>query len=263
MKVFKDSRFSESCGSRVAYGFYGRSGGVSEGLYASLNCAPGTNDIPENVAKNRSIVATHLGAVDGMVSTLWQCHSAACYAIKSHAPVGDERAKGDALVTDVAGLAIGVLTADCGPVLFVGAKPDGSPVIGAAHAGWGGALKGILEDTVAKMVQIGASIETIKACLGPCIAQGSYEVQDAFAAPFVAEHDAADRFFMAARKEGHLMFDLSGYIAFRLAHAGVRHVSLMGVDTYVEDENCFSYRRSTHRKEPDYGRQLSAIMING
>lgn len=263
MKVFKDRSFSDACGARIAYGFYGRTGGVSDGIYASLNCAPGSSDDPERVAKNRMIVAQDIGAKDGMISTLWQCHSAACFAIKAHAPVGDERAKGDALVTDVAGLAIGVLTADCGPVLFVGQKADGAPVIGAAHAGWGGALKGILEDTVAKMGQLGAAPESIKACLGPCIMQASYEVQDSFVEPFLEQHDAADRFFMAGRKAGHLMFDLSGYIAFRLAHAGVRHVSLMGVDTYADAENCFSYRRSTHRNEPDYGRELSVIMING
>lgn len=263
MKVFRDSRFSEACGARVAYGFYGRTGGVSEGIYASLNCATGSGDDLEKVAKNRNIVAQDLGAEDGVISTLWQCHSAACFAIKAHAPAHDERAKGDALVTDVAGLAIGVLTADCGPVLFIGSKPDGAPVIGAAHAGWGGALKGILEDTVAKMGQLGAPAESIKACLGPCIMQASYEVQEVFAESFLERHDSAEHFFMAGRKAGHLMFDLPGYIAFRLAHAEVRHVSLMGIDTYTEEENCFSYRRSTHRNEPDYGRELSAIMIKG
>lgn len=262
MKVFKDSAFSSFCGDGIAYGFYGRTGGVSKGMYASLNCSPGSADDQNDVAKNRSIVARDLGVKDETISTLWQCHSAACFAIKSHAPLGDERAKGDALVTDVAGLAIGILTADCGPVLFVGKKADGSPVIGAAHAGWGGALGGILEDTVAKMGQLGAAPETIRACLGPCILQQSYEVQDAFARPFLDEHDAAERFFMAARKSGHLMFDLAGYIAFRLAHTGVRHVTLMGVDTYADEENCFSFRRATHRGEPDYGRQMSAIVIN-
>lgn len=261
MKVFKDSAFTTHCGDLIAYGFYGRTGGVSEGIYASLNCASGSKDVPENVTKNRSIVAQHLDVKDGMISSLWQCHSATCYPIDTHVPVGDARPKGDALVTDVAGLAIGVLTADCGPVLFAGKKPDGAPVIGAAHAGWGGALGGVLEDTVAKMVQVGATLESIKACLGPCILQPSYEVQEAFAEPFLARHDAADRFFMAGRKTGHLMFDLAGYIAFRLAHAGVKHVSLMGVDTYADEEHCFSYRRATHRGEPDYGRELSAIVI--
>ena len=261
MKVFKDSAFTDICGNAIAYGFYGRTGGVSDGIYASLNCAPGSSDVPDNVAKNRSIVAQHLGAKDGVISSLWQCHSATCYPITTHVSIGDQRPKGDALVTDVAGLAIGILTADCGPVLFAGKKPDGAPVIGAAHAGWGGALGGVLEDTVAKMMQLDASIESIKACLGPCIMQPSYEVQDAFAEPFLKQHDAAERFFKSGRKTGHLMFDLAGYIAFRLAHAGVKHVSLMGIDTYADEENCFSYRRATHRGEPDYGREISAIMI--
>lgn len=261
MKVFRDNAFTTYCGNLIAYGFYGRTGGVSDDIYASLNCAPGSNDTPENVTRNRSIVAQDLGVKDDTISTLWQCHSATCYPITTHVPVGDARPKGDALVTDVAGLAIGILTADCGPVLFAGKKRDGSPVIGAAHAGWGGALGGVLEDTVAKMVQLGATLESIKACLGPCILQPSYEVQDAFAEPFLEKHDAAERFFMAGRKPGHLMFDLAGYIAFRLAHAGVKHVSLMGIDTYADEENCFSYRRATHRGEPDYGRELSAIII--
>lgn len=263
MKVFKDSAFSSYCGDDISYGFYGRTGGVSSGIYASLNCAPGSNDVPDTVAKNRSIVAKDLGVKDGVISSLWQCHSATCYAIKSHVGTGDARPKGDALVTDVAGLAIGILTADCGPVLFAGKKTDGSPVIGAAHAGWGGALGGVLEDTVAKMVQLGAATESIKACLGPCILQPSYEVQESFAEPFLEQHDAAERFFMAGQKAGHLMFDLAGYIAFRIAHTGVKHVSLMGVDTYTDEENCFSYRRATHRGEPDYGREMSAIVING
>lgn len=263
MKVFKDSAFSSFCGDEIAYGFYGRTGGVSDGIYASLNCAPGSSDDGEKVAKNRSIVAKDLGVKDGNISTLFQCHSPTCYAIETHVPVGEERPKGDALVTDVSGLAIGVLTADCGPVLFAAKKPDGGPVIGAAHAGWGGALGGVLEDTVAKMVQLGAPLEGIKACLGPCIMQPSYEVQENFARPFLIKHEEAERFFMSGRKAGHLMFDLPGYIAFRLSEAGVRHVSLMGVDTYADEENCFSFRRATHRGEPDYGREISAIVING
>lgn len=263
MKVFNDNAFTKACGDDIAYGFYGRTGGVSKGIYASLNCAPGSNDDQQDVAKNRSIVAKDLGVKDGTISTLYQCHSATCYAIDTHVSVGDARPKGDALVTDKPGLAIGVLTADCGPVLFTGRKADGAPVIGAAHAGWGGALAGVLEDTVAKMVQLGAPVESIKACLGPCIMQPSYEVQESFADPFLEKHPASDRFFMAGRKAGHLMFDLPGYIAFRLAHAGVRHVSLMGLDTYADEGNFFSFRRATHKGEPDYGREISAIVVKG
>lgn len=261
MKVFKDESFSAWAGPRVAYGFYGRQGGVSAGIYDSLNCGTGSNDAPEMVAENRSMIAAHLGAPDGRISTLWQCHSAICMPIKSHVADGDVRPKADALVTDVAGLAIGILAADCGPVLFTGQKPDGSPIIGAAHAGWGGALGGVLEDTVIKMTQLGAGIDTIRACVGPCILQSSYEVSDSFLTPFLERHEEAERFFMAGRKEGHFQFDLPGYIAFRLALCGVRHVSLMGLDTYAGEADFFSFRRATHRGEADYGREMSAIVI--
>ncbi len=262
MKVFKDSGFTKACGASVSYGFYGRTGGVSEGIYASLNCGPGSGDEASAVAKNRSIVAQNLCGKHATISTLFQCHTPDCFAIESHVAEGDARPKGDALVTNVAGLAIGCLTADCGPVLFIGQKANGAPVIGAAHAGWGGALGGVLENTVAKMVQLGAATETIHACVGPCILQPSYEVQENFAKPFLEKHEEAERFFMDGRKAGHLMFDLPGYIAMRLALAGVRHVSLMGIDTYADEENSFSFRRATHRGEGDYGRQISAIVIN-
>lgn len=262
LKIFKDDRFSASCGDAVSYGFYGRTGGVSAGLYASLNCGPGSGDDADAVAQNRAIVARNLCSKDVHVSTLWQCHTADCLLIDKPVAAGGVRPKGDALVTDVAGLAIGVLTADCGPVLFTAKKADGAPVIGAAHAGWGGALNGVLESTLACMAQAGALPETIKACVGPCIGSASYEVSDQFPRPFLIKHDAAEHFFKSARKAGHLMFDLSGYLAFRLSLAGVRHVSLMNHDTYADEAHCFSYRRATHRGEADYGRQMSAIVIN-
>jgi YfiH family protein len=263
MKAFKDSQFDKACEGRITYGFYGRKGGVSTGIYAGLNCGTGSNDDQKLVAKNRSMIAQDMNVADGKVSTLWQCHSAICMPIKSHVPEGEARPKADALATDVAGLAIGILTADCGPVLFVADKADGSPVIGAAHAGWGGALGGVLEDTVAKMIDLGAESSTIKACLGPCIMQPSYEVSEAFAEPFLEKHPEAEKFFMAARKAGHLMFDMPGYIAYRLSLAGVRQVSLMGLDTYADAENFYSFRRATHEGETDYGREMSAIVING
>ncbi len=262
MKVFKDNAFTAACADKVSYGFYGRTGGVSEGVYASLNCGTGSDDNQKHVAQNRSMIAQDLDIADGKISSLWQCHSAICLSINTHVSEGEARPQADALVTDKPGLCISVLTADCGPVLFTAQKQDGAPIIGAAHAGWGGALGGILEDTVAKMVQLGAGLETIKACLGPCIMQGSYEVTQTFSEPFLAKHGEAEHFFKSARKPGHLMFDLPGYIAMRLAMAGVRQVSLMGIDTYKDEENCFSFRRATHRGEPDYGRQMSAIVIN-
>lgn len=260
MKVFKHDPFTAAA-TNIAYGFYGRTGGVSEGFYSSLNCGSGSNDAPDAVAENRSIVARDLCGKDAAISTLWQCHTPDCFAINTHVLEGDQRPKGDALATDVAGLAIGVLTADCGPVLFAGKKSDGSPVVGAAHAGWGGALGGVLENTVARMGELGAAPETITACVGPCIGVASYEVQEAFPRSFLIKHEDAEHFFKSARKAGHLMFDLSGYIAYRLSLAGVRTVGLMGVDTYANEAECFSYRRTTHRGEGDYGRQISAIVI--
>jgi len=262
MKVFKDARFTAACADRVSYGFYGRTGGVSGGIYASLNAGTGSNDDQNHIAQNRSMIAKNLGVADGNISSLWQCHSAICLSIATHVPEGNARPQADALATDKPGLCIGVLTADCGPVLFTAQKPDGAPVIGAAHAGWGGALGGILEDTVAKMVQLGATLDSIKACLGPCIMQPSYEVTEEFSKPFLEHNAHAEHFFKSARKPGHLMFDLPGYIAMRLALAGVRTVSLMGIDTYKDEENCYSYRRATHRGEPGYGREMSAIVIN-
>ncbi len=262
MKVFKDAAFTAICGDEISYGFYGRAGGVSQGIYSSLNCGPGSGDNPDAVAENRRIVATHLGAKGAQISSLSQCHSGDCLLISSHVPTGEARPKADALVTDVPGLAISVLTADCGPVLFTGKKTNGAPVVGAAHAGWGGALGGILEDTVAKMVRAGATLESVKACLGPCITAASYEVGDDLMRPFIIKHEEAERFFMPARKPGHQMFDLPGYIAMRLAGVGVKHVGLMDIDTYSNEADCFSFRRATHRGEKDYGRELSAIVIN-
>lgn len=262
MKVFLHDGFGAFCGADVSYGFYGRTGGVSQGIYASLNCGTGSGDDQALVSQNRSIVAKNLGVPSGLVSTVWQCHSAVCLSIKSHVAGSENRPKADALVTDAAGLAIGVLTADCGPVLFKGNKSSGAPVVGAAHAGWGGALGGVLENTVREMVECGAQLETIQACVGPCIMQASYEVGDDFPIPFLQKHEEADRFFKAGHKEGHVMFDLPGYIAFRLSLCGVQTVRLTGVDTYKEEQDCFSYRRATHKGEADYGRQLSCIVIN-
>jgi len=262
MKVFKDGGFSRACADGVSYGFYGREGGVSSGIYASLNCAWGSNDDPECVRENRSIVARNLSSSLPDISTPWQCHTPDCVIIDTALVSQSERPEADAFVTDKIGVAIGILTADCGPVLFAGKKANGENVVGAAHAGWGGALKGVLENTVAAMVQIGAEPESITACVGPCIAAASYEVQEAFAQPFVIQHEGAEHFFKSARKTGHLMFDLPGYIAYRLSMVGVKGCVLMGHDTYGDEAGFFSYRRATHRGEADYGRQMSAIVIN-
>ncbi len=245
-------------GKSVAHGFFGRRGGVSAGLYDSLNCGIGTQDSFENIFENRRRVADALGAEH--LPGLRQVHGAACLIVRE--PWGmDARPEGDAFITDVPGIALGVLTADCGPVLFYGEKTDGSPVIGAAHAGWGGALKGVLEETVRTMLQYGVVRESVRAAIGPCIDRKSYEVRDDFAAPFLVQGPANEHFFNSARRAGHLMFDLPGYIASRLAGAGVRHVSITGQDTYSTPQDYFSYRRATHNGEQNYGRQISALVI--
>jgi len=246
---------------KIRHGFFGRQGGVSEGLYTSLNCGVGSHDSPEAVQENRRRVAQKLNPFADQLVTLWQIHSPDCFIIDSPVGQGDNRPKADAIVTDKAGLVIGVLTADCGPVLFAGEKADGAPVIGAAHAGWGGALKGVLESTVEKMKELGTRPETIRAAVGPCIGPKSYEVSKGFEAPFLERDPEDEHFFRAAQKQGHLMFDLPGYIANRLAQAGVRQVTITGHDTFAEEDKFFSYRRCTHRQELDYGRQISAITI--
>ena len=252
-----DERFLDH-EDKAIHGFFGRRGGVSAGLYGSLNCGTGSNDNPAHVRQNRAAVAAAMGVRADHLVTLHQVHSAECTLVDR--PFADsDRPKADAMVTDTPGLALGILTADCGPVLFYGVKADRSPVIGAAHAGWGGALKGVLEATVKAMTERGAKPESIRAGIGPCIGPRSYEVTDEFAAPFLALNPESEHFFKTARREGHLMFDLPGYIAFRLAGCGVRSVTITGFDTCAMENDYFSYRRTTHRAEPDYGRQISVI----
>lgn len=260
MKTYRDPSFDTICGGDIAYGFFGRTGGVSEGVYDSLNCAPNSGDDLAKVAENRRRVAFHIAGENAPLVTLKQCHSALAHYID--APYADGMTpEGDSLVTDQPGLIVACLTADCGPVLFKGAKADGAPVIGAAHAGWGGALGGVLESTVQVMLQTGASIESIRACVGPCMLQASYEVKEDFAKPFLLRDEEAEHFFKSAAKSGHLMFDLPGYIALRLSQTGVRHVALMGLDTYANGAAFFSFRRATHEGVDAYGREISAIMI--
>lgn len=165
------------------------------------------------------------------------------------------------MVTDQPNLVLGIVTADCGPILFYGQKEDSSPVIGAAHAGWGGALRGINERTIDQMLALGATLETIKISIGPCIGPQSYEVSDDFITPFLDQDPDNDHFFKATNKQGKLMFDLPGYIARRLSLRGIRQIDITGIDTYSDETRFFSYRRTTHRQETDYGRQLSCIMI--
>ncbi|MDB5491857.1 MAG: hypothetical protein JWO78_1706 [Micavibrio sp.] len=259
ISFLSDSNFLDA-DAKVVHGFFGRRGGISTGLYGSLNCGMGTKDAAVNVIHNRNAVADALAVVPTGLVSVKQVHSAVClYVDKPWAK--DERPEADAMVTDRRGLALGILTADCGPVLFHGEKADGHPVIGAAHAGWGGAFKGILEATVNTMTGHGAIPATIRASVGPCIAQKSYEVGNEFIARFLDADPANEHFFKDSRKADHMMFDLAGYIASRLAQVGVRQVSLTGIDTYAHENDYFSFRRTTHKGEPDYGRQISAIAI--
>lgn len=239
---------------KIVHGFFGRKGGVSEGVYANLNCGPGSGDDLEKVAENRKLVRNALGLQN--LSTSYQCHSAICNIIT--APFTD-KLEGDALVTNVAGVGLGILTADCGPVMFHGQSANGM-VIGAAHAGWGGAVKGVLENTIAKMIELGADLSSIHAGIGPCIAQASYEVGADFQKPFLEDDKDAAQFFKDGQA-GKLQFDLAGYIAFRLKRAGVEHIEDIKIDTYAHEDDYFSFRRATHRGEAQYGREISVISI--
>lgn len=247
--------FDEFFPDKVAHGFFGRQGGVSQGLYDSLNCSPQSKDNPEAVQENRSRVLKTLGGSG--ISTLKQIHSSICHPVENACMQGVE--EGDALVTKTAGQVIGCLTADCGPVLFYGEDAHGAPVIGAAHAGWGGALKGVLENTINAMVKFGAEHSSIRAAIGPCIGQASYEVGTEFMLPFVEEDKCTTKFF--GQQSEKLMFNLPDYIRFRLERAGIVHILAANKDTYALEKDYFSYRRATHGGESDYGRQISAISI--
>ncbi len=241
----------------MAHAFFTRRGGVSGGVYASLNGGAGSRDAPEAVAENRARMAAALGLAADRLAVPYQVHSADAVAISGHwAP--DARPRCDGVVTATGGLALGVTGADCGMILFADAT---ARVIGAAHAGWKGALNGVVEATVAAMARLGARRGDITAALGPCIAQQSYEVGPEFVAAFAAAGEDARRFFIPGRRAGHSMFDLKAYIAERAARAGLENFEDLGLDTYADEELFFSYRRTTHRKEPDYGRLVSVIAL--
>ena len=244
----------------VPHGFLGRRGGVSTGIHAGLNVSLGSQDDPAAVAENRRL-ATEAVAPGAKLVTLYQVHGAT--AVAAEPWPDDARPQADALVTDRPGLALGILTADCAPILLADAKAG---VIGAAHAGWKGALAGVAEAAVAAMEALGADRSRIAAAVGPCIAKRSYEVDDAFRARFLAVDPAHESFFADAARSsvssGHHQFDLEGFVAGRLAAAGVTRVAALGLHTYADETRFYSYRRSTHRGEPDYGRQLSLIALS-
>ena len=239
----------------VRHGFFTREGGVSEGIYASLNCGLGSGDDTDKVATNRGRVA---GKVDvKALVTAYQIHSPS--VVEVDAPWRREQApRADAMVTTRPGLALGILTADCAPVLFADRK---ARVVGAAHAGWRGAVSGVLDATVAAMAKHGARPESIVAAIGPCIAQTSYEVGPEFPAPFLAEDPANAAFFKPSARAGHFMFELRGYVARRLKKIGIGSVHALANDTCREEERFFSYRRACLRGEKDYGREISVIAL--
>lgn len=240
----------------VRHGFFTRAGGVSQGVYRGLNAGVGSLDDSGNVAENRGRIAGWLGVSPLNLLTLYQIHSAEALMVRKPFPLS-ERPRADALVTDRPGLALGVLSADCGPVLYADAQAG---VIGAAHAGWKGALSGILESTIAAMEELGARRERIVAVLGPSIGPDNYEVGPEFVARFTAADPANETYFRPSAKPGHALFDLNLYTIDRLARAGVA-AGTTGHCTYADEAGFFSYRRATHRGEGDYGRQISAIVL--
>jgi len=239
----------------VRHGFFTREGGISTGVYATLNGGIGSRDAPGNVSENRARMAAALRVPPDRLLTAYQVHSAEAVIVDRPWSL-DERPRADAVVTTTPGLAVAITTADCGPILLADA---GARVIAAAHAGWRGALGGVLESAVAAMERCGARRERIIAAIGPMIRQPSYEVGPDLIAAFSGPTDA--RFFRPAERASHAFFDLAGYIASRLHAAGIAHVEDIDECTYADDTRFFSYRRSMHRKEDDYGRHISAIAL--
>lgn len=239
----------------IRHAFFTREGGVSEGIYASLNGGIGSQDDSAKVYENRRRMADVLGAEH--LLTCYQIHSADV-VVAGKAWSREDAARADGIVTRTPALAVGAAAADCGPLLFA---DSGARIVAAAHAGWKGALGGIAEATVAKMEELGAKRENIVAAIGPLIRQKSYEVGPEFVARFEAANPTYARFFAPSANAGHALFDLAGLIRLRLESAGVGQIEDLGLDTYSDETRFFSYRRTTHRKEADYGRQIAAIAL--
>ena len=242
---------------RVCHAFFTRQGGISGAAFASLNCGFGSRDNPTDVARNRAIATAHLDLAPERLVSCHQIHGTDIVTVeRPWERTANPRA--DGMVTVVPGIALGILAADCAPVLF--ADPEAG-VVGAAHGGWRGALAGVAEATVAAMTGLGARTERIRAGIGPCIGQASYEVGPEFAARFAAEDPESPAFFAMAARPGHFLFDLPGYIAARLGRLGLAAVERAPHDTAAEEELFFSYRRACLRGEVDYGRGLAAIAL--
>lgn len=240
----------------VAHGFFGRKGGVSGGIYGSLNCGLGSQDKRESVATNRHRVAKHFGADASNLLTVYQCHSADAIAVSE--PFTGSPPKLDGMATKTPGLVLGALAADCAPLLF--ADPV-NKVIGAAHAGWRGAFTGVAEATIDAMESLGANRTTIRAVIGPTISKRAYEVGPEFVERFTDATAANESYFGPSENEGHAYFDLPGYLVDRLKGIGLSDVASLDMCTYSNQDAFFSYRRATHLRERDYGRMISAIMI--
>ncbi len=243
--------------ARIRHAFFTREGGVSEGIYASLNAGIGSDDARERVAENRARMAAALGCPPQNLLSAYQIHSPT--VVVAHTPwTADARPRADGIVTQVPGLAIAVSTADCGPVLLADAD---ARVIGAAHAGWRGALTGVIEATIAAMEELGAVRTHIRAALGPMIRQPNYEVGPDLVTSFTSADPDSAQYFAPGARANHAQFDLAGYIMARLSRAGIGGFDDLGLCTYADAGCFFSFRRTTHRGEPDYGRHLSAIVL--
>ena len=237
----------------VPHGFFGRKGGVSVGAVAGLNCGLGSDDDPRAIETNRRLASDAI--IPGApLASVYQVHSPTAVIVTEAVP-NDARPQADALVTDRPGLLLGVVTADCAPILL--ADTD-ARVIAAAHAGWRGATAGVTEQTIGRMISLGAKVERIAAAVGPCLGKASFEVDHDFAERLLADDPDHDR-FLAEGSSGKPHFDLEAYLVARLAAAGVRRIEATSLDTYVLEDRFYSYRRATHRHEPTYGRQLSLI----
>jgi polyphenol oxidase len=245
--------------SDVAHAFFTRQGGVSEGMYASLNAGVGSDDNPKHVEQNRRRLAGFFGKDVSCLASLRQVHSAVCVTVDASYDTAS-RPEADALVTREKGVILGILTADCVPVLFYDSH---ATVIGAAHAGWKGARLGVLQATVAAMVALGSDAVNIHASIGASIAQVSYEVESSFRAEFLAQNPAWEQFFIPSpmRPATHYMFDNKAHAKAILLSCGLTQIDVLERDTYTDEERYYSFRRATHRGEADYGRQLSAIML--
>lgn len=262
LQGFKHPAFTAGDEDKVTYGFFGRQGGVSQPPYDSLNCGLGSNDDPAHISHNRRLVQKELSpAVNALIGP-YQIHSSTCVQLHKALWSDENRPKADAVVTTEKNVAISIVTADCTPVLFFG-KSGEKTVIGAAHAGWRGAVSGILEATIEAMCATCSDLtpQDIQACVGPCIAQKSYEVGEDFKTKCVAQDPAYTRFFKTVTQNGKPHFDLQGFCHHRLSAAGLTKISTLAMDTYSEEQHFFSYRRATHNGEKPYGRQISAIAL--